>query len=64
VVYTPLGDEREIIDLMANLEKYLNDDFDNVDPLVKLAVYQFQSIHPFCIGNVMVVLAGLLIYFI
>ncbi|MCE5285170.1 MAG: Fic family protein [Pelosinus sp.] len=53
VVYTPPGDEREIVSLMVNLEKYINDDFDNVDPLVKLAVihYQFESIHPFYDGN-------------
>ena len=53
IVYTPPSGEREILKLMSNLEKYLNDDYDGVDPLVKLAVihYQFESIHPFYDGN-------------
>ena len=38
---------------MSNLENYINEDFDNLDSLVKLAVihYQFESIHPFYDGN-------------
>lgn len=53
LVYTPPEGEGEIRNLMSNLEKYINEDFDNVDPLVKLAVihYQFESIHPFYDGN-------------
>lgn len=53
VIYTPPNGEREILDLMSNLEKYINEDYDRVDPLVKLAVihYQFESIHPFYDGN-------------
>lgn len=53
VVYTPPCGEHEILDLMTNLEKYINDDFDQIDDLVKLAVvhYQFESIHPFYDGN-------------
>jgi len=53
MVYTPPSGEREILELMSNLEKYLNDDYDAVDPLVKLTVihYQFESIHPFYDGN-------------
>jgi len=53
IVYTPPSGEKEILDLMSNLEKYINDDYDNVDPLVKLAVinYQFEAIHPFYDGN-------------
>ena len=53
VVYTPPSGEKEIIALMDNLEKYINDDYDNVDPLIKLAVihYQFETIHPFYDGN-------------
>jgi len=53
VVYTPPSGETEILNLMSNLEKYINEDFDNVDPLVKLAVihFQFESIHPFYDGN-------------
>ena len=39
--------------LMANLEKYMNDDLDELDPLIRLAVihYQFETIHPFYDGN-------------
>ena len=53
VVYTPPNGEIEILNLMSNLEKYINEDFDNIDPLVKLAVihFQFESIHPFYDGN-------------
>ncbi len=53
VVYTPPSGEQEILTLMSNLEAYINDDFDNVDPLIKLAVihYQFEAIHPFYDGN-------------
>lgn len=53
-VYTPPQNAKEILDLMANLEKYINDDaFSNVDDLVKMAIihYQFESIHPFYDGN-------------
>ena len=52
-VYTPPSGEIEILDLMSNLEKYINEDFDGIDPLIKLAVihYQFESIHPFYDGN-------------
>lgn len=53
VVYTPPVGEQEIMSLMSNLEKYMNEDYDHVDPLVKMAVihYQFESIHPFYDGN-------------
>lgn len=52
-VYTPPAGETEIRDLMSNLEKYINEDTDELDPLIKLAVihYQFESIHPFYDGN-------------
>jgi Fic family protein len=52
-VYTPPEEEIEIKDLLSNLEKYINEDFDDIDPLIKLAVihYQFESIHPFYDGN-------------
>lgn len=53
-VYTPPQDPREILDLMADLEQFINDDsvFD-ADPLVKMAIlhHQFESIHPFYDGN-------------
>mgnify|MGYP000854755763 FL=1 len=53
VIYTPPSEEQEILLLLSNLEKYINDDYDNIDPLVKLAVihYQFEAIHPFYDGN-------------
>lgn len=54
VVYTPPQDYATILDLMSNLEQYLNDDeLSDADPLVKMAVlhFQFESIHPFYDGN-------------
>ena len=53
IVYIPPCGEGEIISLLSNLEKYINDDYDTIDPLIKLAVihYQFESIHPFYDGN-------------
>ena len=52
IVYTPPVGEQEILNLLANLENYINSD-DETDPLVKLAVihYQFEAIHPFYDGN-------------
>ncbi|MDD3523366.1 MAG: Fic family protein [Candidatus Cloacimonetes bacterium] len=53
-VYIPPQDPREIVDLMSNLERYINDNsFHVVDPLVRMAVihYQFETIHPFYDGN-------------
>ncbi len=54
IIYTPPQEPRRIIDLMANLETYINlDGPDDPDPLIKMAVlhYQFESIHPFYDGN-------------
>ena len=53
-VYTPPQEHSEILDLMTNLEQFVNDDkLSDLDPLVKLAIihYQFESIHPFYDGN-------------
>lgn len=52
VIYTPPQDEKEIRDLLKNLEDYINEN-DDVDPLIKMALihYQFESIHPFYDGN-------------
>ena len=53
-IYTPPQDFEEIVRLMANLEKYINDpEMHDCDPLIKMAVihYQFESIHPFYDGN-------------
>ncbi len=52
VIYTPPVGEKNIRDLLTNLEKYINTD-DDIDPLIKLWIvhYQFESIHPFPDGN-------------
>jgi len=53
-VYTPPQEYSEIIELMTNLEQFINDDtMSDFDPLVKMAIihYQFESIHPFYDGN-------------
>ena len=53
VIYTPPEGEQVIRDKLADLETYLHDDSDGIDPLVKMAVghYQFEAIHPFPDGN-------------
>ena len=54
VVYTPPQHHDEIVRLMDNLEKFINDDeMSDLDPLVKMALvhFQFESIHPFYDGN-------------
>lgn len=54
VIYTPPQRNEDIIRLMNNLEKVINEEeFYPIDPLVKMAVihYQFESIHPFYDGN-------------
>lgn len=53
VIYTPPQEEKEIRDLLRNLEDYINNNEDDIDPLIKMALihYQFESIHPFYDGN-------------
>jgi Fic family protein len=53
VIYTPPEGERVIRDKLANLERFIYNNQDSLDPLVKLAVlhYQFEAIHPFSDGN-------------
>jgi Fic family protein len=54
VVYTPPQTAQHIIDLMSDLEKFINDDaLSDYDDLVKMALihHQFESIHPFYDGN-------------
>ena len=54
VIYVPPQDNAGILDLMVNLERYINDErIQDLDPLIKMAVihYQFESIHPFYDGN-------------
>lgn len=54
VIYTPPQTAGEIVTLMNDLERFINDDdlFD-ADPLIKMALihHQFESIHPFYNGN-------------
>ena len=53
-VYTPPQDPTEIVRLLGDLERFLNDpDSLAVDPLIKMALahHQFESIHPFYDGN-------------
>lgn len=54
MVYVPPQDQREIVDLMSALERFVNDDKTcDLDPLIKMALihHQFESIHPFPDGN-------------
>ena len=53
IIYTPPDNFETISFLMKNFEEYLNDEEDDVSPLIKLAIqhYQFESIHPFYDGN-------------
>jgi Fic family protein len=53
-VYTPPQDLAEIVSLMSDLERFINDsELFAVDPLIKMALihHQFESIHPFYDGN-------------
>jgi len=54
IIYTPPQDYATIVELMSNLEKFINDDdLMDADHLVKMAIihHQFESIHPFYDGN-------------
>ena len=52
-IYTPPQDEEEIRDYLRNLEEFINNNEDGIDPLIKVCLihYQFESIHPFYDGN-------------
>ena len=53
-IYTPPQSHDEIVELMKNLERFINDDsMSDVDLLVKMALihFQFETIHPFYDGN-------------
>jgi len=53
VIYTPPVGEDVIRNFLKNLEIYINDTKEEIDPLIKMAIihYQFESIHPFYDGN-------------
>ncbi len=54
VVYTPPQDPGDVVNLMAELERFINDpELFEADPLIKMALihHQFESIHPFYDGN-------------
>jgi Fic family protein len=52
-VYTPPQDANVILNLMGDLERFINEDSFDADPLIKMALihHQFESIHPFYDGN-------------
>jgi Fic family protein len=53
-VYTPPQDPAQIVALMNELERFINDSaLYSADPLIKMALihHQFESIHPFYDGN-------------
>ncbi len=52
-IYTPPQNEQEIRKYLKNLEDFINDNEDGIDPLIKVCLihYQFESIHPFYDGN-------------
>ena len=52
-IYTPPQSEQEIRTYLKNLEDFINNNEDGIDPLIKVCLihYQFESIHPFYDGN-------------
>ena len=52
IIYTPPDNEKTILNLLSNLEMYINEE-EKTDALIKMALihYQFESIHPFYDGN-------------
>lgn len=52
-IYTPPQGEKEIRNYLKNLEDFINNNDDGIDPLIKVCLihYQFESIHPFYDGN-------------
>lgn len=53
IIYTPPEGEAIIRMKLGELEKFINDDRSDLDPLIKMALihYQFEAIHPFADGN-------------
>lgn len=53
-IYSPPQDYDTLIQLLSNLERYINDSsIQDLDTLIKMAIihFQFESIHPFYDGN-------------
>lgn len=53
IIYTPPEGEELLRKKLTSLEKFIHDEADGIDPLIKLALmhYQFEAIHPFEDGN-------------
>ena len=53
LIYRPPTGYGNLIKLLTNLERFINDTSDGIQSLVKMAVmhYQFEAIHPFMDGN-------------
>lgn len=53
VLYTPPSWEDNINKLLTNLEKFINNFNDDIDPFIKMPIihYQFEAIHPFSDWN-------------
>lgn len=53
VVYAPPETYEVIRERLSNWERFLHDDTEGLDPLVRMAIahYQFEAIHPFHDGN-------------
>ncbi len=53
IVYTPLQEKDEILELLSNFLEHFNINQTDLHPLINLAIlhYQFESIHPFYDGN-------------
>lgn len=54
ILHTPPQNYEEILDYLANLEKYIHiSNLEDTDAILKMAVihFQFESIHPFYDGN-------------
>lgn len=52
ILYMP-PPAQNVLDLISNWERFVNNTKDGIDPLIKVAVahYQFEAIHPFEDGN-------------
>lgn len=53
IIYTPPEGEDIIREKLKDLENFVNNSEDEIDPLIKMAIihYQFEAIHPFSDGN-------------